>query len=192
MNPCPSPQITQLLRSIEDGDQAASSQLIEIVYAELHRLASRYMSGERVEHTLQTTGLVHEAYLRIFGTEASMTINDSPHFFAVAATQMRRVLVDHARQNQAQKRKGIAIPIEEAYYLSSGRSEDLIALDEALKELCEMDTEAGQVVELRFFGGYTDKETAEILGRSVAKVRRDWEFARAWLYSWLDETGGAQ
>jgi len=184
----PSADITRLLSSISNGDQAAASQLLEIVYTELHRLASRYMSRERVDHTLQTTGLVNEAYLRLFGTNNPPTLNNREHFFAVAATQMRRILVDHARQNCAQKRKGISIPIDEAYHVSSGRDEDLVAIDDALKELAEVDPDGAKVVELRFFGGYTDKETAQILGKNLSKVRRDWEFARSWLYDRLDQT----
>jgi RNA polymerase sigma-70 factor (ECF subfamily) len=182
----PSADITQLLSSIGKGDQAAAAQLLDVVYGELHRLARRYMSRERVDHTLQTTGLVHEAYLRLFGTDNPPSLNDREHFFAVAATQMRRILVDHARQNCAQKRKGISIPIDEAYHVSSGRDEDLVAIDDALKELAEVDPDGAKIVELRFFGGYTDKETAQILGKNISKVRRDWEFARSWLYARLD------
>jgi RNA polymerase sigma-70 factor (ECF subfamily) len=184
----PSPDITQLLSSIGKGDQGAAAQLLEVVYAELHRLAARYMSRERVDHTLQTTGLVHEAYLKLFGTDNPPSLNNREHFFAVAANQMRRILVDHARQNRAQKRKGISIPIDEAYHVSSGRDEDLVAIDDALKELAEVDPDGAKVVELRFFGGYTDKETAQILGKNLARVRRDWEFARSWLYDRLDAT----
>jgi RNA polymerase sigma-70 factor, ECF subfamily len=184
----PEDAITQLLSAASSGDQAAATQLLDIVYAELHNLAGRYMRRERVDHTLQTTGLVHEAYLRLFKTDNPPVINNREHFFAVAATQMRRILVDYARQNCAQKRKGISVPIDEAYYVSSGRDEDLIAIDDALRELAEVDPESSQVVELRFFGGYTDKETAQILGKNLAKVRRDWEFARSWLYARLDET----
>jgi RNA polymerase sigma-70 factor (ECF subfamily) len=188
MEPQAAPDITQLLSLVGKGDSVAASQLLDIVYSELHRLAARYMSRERVDHSLQTTGLVHEAYLRLFGTNNPPTLNDRGHFFAVAANQMRRILVDHARQNCARKRKGISIPIDEAYHVSSGRDEDLIAIDDALKELAEVDPAGCQVVELRFFGGYTDKETAEILGKNLARVRRDWEFARSWLYARLDNT----
>ncbi len=188
MDDSTSSDITRLLSAISDGDSNAASQLLDIVYAELHRLAARYMGRERSDHTLQTTGLVHEAYLKLFGTDHPPTLNNREHFFAVAATQMRRILVDHARQNCAQKRKGISIPIDEAYHVASGRDQDLIAIDDALKELADVDPEASKVVELRFFGGYTDKETAQILGKNMARVRRDWEFARSWLYSRLDET----
>jgi RNA polymerase sigma-70 factor, ECF subfamily len=184
----PEDAITQLLSAASHGDQAAASQLLDMVYAELHQLAGRYMRRERIDHTLQTTGLVHEAYMRLFKTDNPPVINNREHFFAVAATQMRRILVDYARQNCAQKRKGISVPIDEAYYVSSGRDEDLVAIDDALRELEEVDPESSQVVELRFFGGYTDKETAQILGKNLAKVRRDWEFARSWLHARLDET----
>ena len=182
------PRVTQLLELIGSGDAAASVQLLDLVYAELHRLAARYMRSERPDHTLQTTALVHEVYLRLFGSEKPVAVKNSQHFFAVAAMQMRRVLVDHARQNIAQKRKGISIPLDEAYHICQGRDAELVALDDALKELAEIDTDAATVVELRFFGGYTDKETAEICGKNVAKIRRDWEFARSWLHTRLDET----
>ncbi len=188
MEAVPSANITQLLSSVGKGDHEAASQLLDLVYNELHRLARRYMSHERVDHTLQTTGLVHEAYLKLLGTDNPPTLNNRDHFFAVAATQMRRILVDHARQHCANKRKGISIPLDEAYHVSSGRNEDLVAIDDALKELAEVDPEGCKVVELRFFGGYTDKETAQILGKNLARVRRDWEFARSWLYARLDET----
>jgi RNA polymerase sigma factor (TIGR02999 family) len=188
MSAQPSSNITELLSSAGKGDSVAASQLLDVVYSELHRLAGRYMSRERVDHTLQTTGLVHEAYLRLFGTNNPPSLNNREHFFAVAATQMRRILVDHARQNCAKKRKGISIPIDEAYHVSSGKDEDLVAIDDALKELAAVDPDGAQVVELRFFGGYTDKETAQILGKNLARVRRDWEFARSWLYDRLDAT----
>jgi RNA polymerase sigma-70 factor, ECF subfamily len=188
MSAQPSSNITELLSSVGKGDSVAAAQLLDVVYDELHRLAGRYMSRERVDHTLQTTGLVHEAYLRLFGTNNPPSLNNREHFFAVAATQMRRILVDHARQNCAKKRKGISIPIDEAYHVSSGKDEDLVAIDDALNELAGVDPEGAQVVELRFFGGYTDKETAQILGKNLARVRRDWEFARSWLYDRLDAT----
>jgi RNA polymerase sigma factor (TIGR02999 family) len=170
------PQITHLLDSAGHGDEAASAQIIDLVYAELHRLAGRYMSGEKVDHTLQTTALVHEAFLELFGKDAPVSFQNTGHFFAVAAIQMRRILVDHARQGNAQKRRVISVALDEAYHISSGRDDALVALDDALKELAEVDPDASKVIELRFFGGYTDKETAEILNKNVAKVRRDWEF----------------
>lgn len=180
-------RITNLLNQASQGDRRASDEIISIVYGELHRLASHYLAGERPGHILQTTALVNETYLRLFGTDSTPRLNNSTHFFVVAATQMRRILVDHARSNRARKRSGVKIPLDEACQVSSERSEDLVALDDALKELEQIDPEACQVVELRFFGGYTDKEVSEILHRNIAKVRRDWEFARAWLYDRLEE-----
>ncbi len=183
------PQITHLLESARLGDSEASGLIIELVYGQLHRLASRYMNGERDDHTLQTTALVHEAFVELFGKDSPVLVQNTSHFFAVAATQMRRILVDHARQRDAQKRKGIHIPIDEAYHIASNRPAALISLNDALDELMKIDPDAGKVIELRFFGGYTDKETAEILGRNVAKVRRDWEFGRSWLHSQLEGDG---
>lgn len=177
-------QITRLLHESADGNQASTDELMRLVYSELHRLAAHYMRKENPGHLLQPTALVNEMYLRLFGSENGPQMNNRSHFFALAATQMRRILVDHARH---QKKGGgaILIPETEAIIVSSARPMDLVALDEALKELAEIDSEAAEVVELRYFGGYTDKETAEILGRNFAKVRRDWEFARAWLYDRL-------
>ena len=148
-----------------------------LVYQELHRLAAHYMRKENPGHLLQPTALVSEMYVRLFGPGTVPKMNNRGHFFALAATQMRRVLVDHARH---QKKGGGAILVPETEAL-------LVALDDALKELAEIDPEAAEVVELRFFGGYTDKETAEITGKNFAKVRRDWEFARAWLYDRLGD-----
>jgi RNA polymerase sigma-70 factor (ECF subfamily) len=182
-----SAHITQLLDSAGQGDRGAAERILELVYVELHRLASRYMSSERTDHTLQTTGLVHEVYLKLFGTETPVKLHNSGHFFAVAAMQMRRILVDHARKGQAGKRKGVKMPLEEACHVYDSQNQDLVALDDALVELGEIDMDAMKVIELRFFGGYTDKETAAILNTNVAKVRRDWEFARAWLYDRLEQ-----
>lgn len=136
-----------------------------------------------MDHTLQTTALVHEPFLELFGKDGPVSVQNTGHFFVVAAMQTRRVIVDNARQGNAQKRRGIRIPIEEAYHVCSGRDEEIIALDDALKDLTEMDPEASEVINLPFFGGYTDKETAQILRKSVAKVRRDWEFGRLCLYA---------
>ena len=177
--------VTKLLQLASDGDQDASTRLIRVVYGELHRLASRHLSGERSGHILQTTALVNETYMRLFGTGEPLKLNNRGHFFAVAATQMRRILVDDARSRRAHKRDGIQLELDEAFHVTAERHSDLVALDDALKELAEDYPENAQVVELRFFGGYTNEETAEIVGQNVAKVRRDWEFARAWLYSRL-------
>src|ERR1700683_4761592 len=119
MSSKPGPQITHLLDSAGNGDDAAAEQIIELVYAELRRLAAHYMSGEKVDHTLQTTALVHEAFLELFGKDAPMSFHNTGHFFAFAAIQMRRILVDHARQGNAQKRRVISVPLDEAYHISS-------------------------------------------------------------------------
>jgi len=174
-------QITQLLQEASDGDKEASERLINVVYADLHRLASRYLSGERPGHILQTTALVNETYFRLFGGEP-LRLNNRAHFFAVAATQMRRILVDDARSRKARKRDAILVDYNDAFQIPESKDVDVVALDDALNQLSELYPENAKVVELRFFGGYTNEETAEIVGESVAKVRRDWEFARAWLY----------
>lgn len=178
-------EITRLLKEAGAGNREASERVIEIVYSELHRLARHWMHAERPGHVLQTTALVNEAYLRLFGSETPLQLNDRRHFFAVCARQMRHILVDGARAEQAKKRSAVKVSLEEACVVSTERPQDLVALDDSLKELAEIDPDAGTVVELRFFGGYTDHETAEIMGQSYAKVRRDWEFARAWLYDRL-------
>ena len=179
-------EITGLLAQLRSGHQEAASQLMDLVYPELRRLAQHYMQRERPNHTLQATALVHEAYLRIFGTEAIQWQNRA-HFFAVAAQQMRRILVDHARRLGAEKREGgrIKLSLDDVPGLPAKHDEDLVALDEALKGLEKLDPRAGRVVELRFFGGLTEKEAAEVLGISVATLKRDWEFAKAWLFDQL-------
>ena len=177
-------QITQLLHESAEGNAESREELMRLVYRELHRLAEHYMRKENPGHVLQPTALVSEMYMRLFGSEATPQMNNRGHFFALAATQMRRVLVDDARH----RRKGggaVLVPEEDALLIAGSKSADLVALDDAIKELAEEDPDAAQVVELRFFGGYTDKETAEITGRNFARVRRDWEFARAWLYDRL-------
>ena len=178
-------QVTKLLQSACSGDREASEALIRLVYSELHRLASRVLSGESQGHIFQPTSLVNETYLKLFGTGEPLKLNNRTHFFAVAATQMRRILVDDARSRHARKREGIHIELEEAFHTPVKKHADLVALDDALKELEEEYPENAEVVVLRYFGGYTNEEAAEILGTNVARVRRDWEFARAWLYSRL-------
>jgi RNA polymerase sigma-70 factor (ECF subfamily) len=177
-------QITELLQHASDGDKDASDRLIRVVYADLHRLASRYLSGERQGHILQTTALVNETYFKLFGGEP-LKMNNRSHFFAIAATQMRRILVDDARSRRARKRDGIQIELDEAFHVTAGKDGEIVALDDALNQFAELYPENARVVELRFFGGYTNEEVAEIVGDNVAKVRRDWEFARAWLYDRL-------
>jgi RNA polymerase sigma factor (TIGR02999 family) len=166
------------------GDRQAGEEVAGLVYGELHRIASREMRHEREGHMLQTTALVHEAYLRLAGSQ-SLEIQDRGHFFAVASQQMRRILVDHARSSTAQRRGGGAseVDFDKLQIGVIGRSMDLLLLDESLRELEKLDPRAAKVVELRYFGGYTDKEVLEVLDMSLATVRRDWEFARSWLFN---------
>ena len=181
------PRITQWLDRANDGDQQALEQVIDSVYRELHRIASRVMSGENPGHTLQATALVNEAYMKLFG-DAQVKPKDSHHFFALAARQMRRILVDHARSRNAGKRGGAKISLDDICTVSAEPDGNLVAVDDALKELEQVDERAARVVELRFFGGYTEDEVAQILETNVARVRRDWEFARAWLLHFLDDS----
>jgi RNA polymerase sigma factor (TIGR02999 family) len=174
--------VTQLLRAWGDGDAGALEQLVPLVYDELHRLARRYMARERPGHTLQTTALVNEAYLRLVdSTQASW--QNRTQFFAICAQVMRRILVDWARARQAAKRGGEAHPLEleEALVVSDKPGEDLVALDDALQELAALDRRKSQVVELRFFGGLSVEESAEVLKVSVETVMRDWKFSKTWL-----------
>jgi RNA polymerase sigma factor (TIGR02999 family) len=178
--------ITALLARWRAGDQDAADRLMTLVYEELHRVAAREMRREHKGHTLQTTALVHEAYLRICQS-ATIDWNDRAHFFAVAATQLRRVLVDHARRRRSEKRGGDVVRL--SLLDSDGGSieidERMLAVDEALARLELLDQRAARVVELRFFGGLREAEAAEALGISVATLKRDWEFARAWLVAQL-------
>jgi len=179
-----SPQeITRLLVAWSDGDEAALAELTPLVYEELHRLAHHYMSGERPGHTLQTTALVNEAYIRLIDWKTVRWQNRA-HFFAVSAQLMRRILVDFARVRGYQKRGGgiRALELDDAATLSDSKSPDLVALDEALTSLALLDPRQSSVVELRFFGGLTNEEAAEVLKVSAGTVRRDWSLARAWLH----------
>jgi RNA polymerase sigma factor (TIGR02999 family) len=182
MNASSSKQITQLLVAWSDGDEAALEMLTPLVYEELHRLAHRYMNQERVGHTLQTSALVNEAYLRLIDWKAVHWQNRA-HFFGVAAQLMRRILVDFARTRRYAKRGGgaLAVTLSDAV-VSDEKGADIVALDEALVSLAELDARQSQVVELRFFGGLTVEETAEVLKVSPGTVRRDWSLARAWLH----------
>lgn len=178
--------ITQLLSKVTAGDREAQSKLISIVYDELHRLASYYMRQERPDHTLQPTALVHEAFLKLF-EQQDMTWENRKHFFAVAAQVMRRILVDHARTRNAQKRGAgrQRIELESAAVWAEDRPRDLLVIDEALTRLADWDARQCQVVELRFFGGLSIEETAEVLGVSTRTIKRDWTMARAWLHGEL-------
>jgi RNA polymerase sigma factor (TIGR02999 family) len=174
--------LTGLLNRMQSGDKDAGDKAVALVYDELHRIAARQMRAERGGNSLQTTALIHEAYVRLVGGEP-IEIQNRGHFFAIASKQMRRVLVDAARSEHAQKRGGPAlmVPLDEMRIAAGSRGEDLLALDEALDELENLDPRASKVVELRYFGGYTDKEVVEALGVALSTVRRDWEFARSWL-----------
>ena len=175
--------ITALLTQLQAGNRDAESKLVPLVYDELRRLAGRYMRRERFDHTLQPTALVHEAYLRLIGRRNVQWQNRS-HFFGVAAQMMRRILVDHARTKKAEKRGGNEpkIPLNESFAFTDEKSADLLALDEALTRLSQRDPRQAKVVELRFFAGMSEEETAEVLDVSTRTVKRDWTSARAWLY----------
>ena len=179
----PAKEVTQLLIDWSSGDQAAFDKLVPLVYEELRRLAHHYMSREQVGHTLQTTALVNEAYLRLVD-QKRMRWQNRAHFFAIAAQMMRRILVDYARKRRYAKRGGdlLKVSLTEAEGLTEGRVADVMALDEALKSLAEIDPQQSSVVELRFFGGLTIEETAEVLGLSRDMVNREWTTAKAWLY----------
>jgi RNA polymerase sigma factor (TIGR02999 family) len=181
--------ITLLLTELQAGNRAAESKLVPLVYDELRRLARRYMRGERAEHTLQPTALVHEAYLRLIG-QRDVEWQNRAHFFGVAAQLMRRILVDHARARKAEKRGGSApkVSLDETLVFTEAKGADLLALDEALTRLTERDPRQGRIVELRFFGGLTEDEAAEVLGVSTRTVKRDWNVARAWLYKELSKS----
>jgi RNA polymerase sigma factor (TIGR02999 family) len=177
-----SAQVTDLLVAWSNGDKLAYDRLVPLVYDELHRLAHRYMSGERPGHTLQTTALVDEAYLRL--VDQKVHWQNRSHFFAIAAEVMRRILIDYARRRRYTKRGGAVqqVELDEAMLMARERSSELIALDDALKRLAEFDERKSRVVELRFFGGLSVEETAGVLKVSVNTVKRDWSTARAWLF----------
>ena len=175
-------QVTELLQAWSQGDETALEKLIPLVHGELRRLAKRYMARERPGHTLQTTALINEAYLRLVNSK-NVRWQNRAHFFAVSAQLMRRILVDFARSRNYQKRGGGAVQVSlvEALEASDERGADLIALDDALNTLAEVDARKSQVVELRFFGGLSVEETAEVLKVSPDTVMRDWKMAKVWL-----------
>jgi RNA polymerase sigma-70 factor, ECF subfamily len=182
-----SPQdITELLVDWSKGDREALNRLTPLVYDELHRLASRYLRHERANHTLQTTALIHEAYLRLVN-QRNPNWQSRVQFFAVASRLMRHILVDYARGHNAAKRGGdyAKVSFDEAMIVSEEKSADLMALDEALSNLAAIDPEQSRVVELRVFGGLTVEETAEALGVSPRTVKREWSMAKAWLHRQL-------
>ena len=179
-------EVSQLLIDWSNGDKTALDKLVPLIHEELRRLAHHYMSRERPGHTLQTTALVDEAYLRLVNRQEVHWKNRA-HFFAIAATLMRSILVDHARSHAYAKRGGGArrIELNEAIVVSRERAADVVALDEALKELATLDEPQSRIVELRFFGGLTVEETAEAMSISPTTVKREWRTARAWLYDRL-------
>ena len=183
-------EITRLLKAWGGGDDAAFRQLSPVIYAELKRMARRYMRGERAGNTLQSTALVHEAYLRLVDMKQAGW-QDRAHFFAVSAQMMRRILVDAARARATGKRGGAAahVNLDEVPEVGTGRAGELVALDDALNALARMDPRKAKVVELRFFGGLTVEETAEVLKISDQSVVRDWKLAKAWLRRELQKTG---
>ncbi len=182
MSPASSPEITRLLQAWGNGDQAALDRLTPVVYEELRRMARRYMRKERPGQTLQTTALVNEAYLRLVDV-THVSWHDRAHFFAVSAQIMRRILVDAARARASSKRGGNVVhaELDDIPDLSSGRDREIIAIDDALKALADMDPRKGRVIELRFFGGLSVEETADVLKVSPQTVMRDWKLAKAWL-----------
>ena len=175
--------VTDLLVHWSEGDQEALNKLIPLVYDELHKLASRYLRRERRDHTLQTTAVVHEAYLKLVN-QRDANFENRLHFFAVAAQIMRRILVDYARRHHASKRGGdlYKLSLDEALVTSEEKGADLLALDEALERLAAIDPRQSRVVELRIFTGLTLEETAQALNISPSTVRREWSMAKAWLH----------
>jgi RNA polymerase sigma factor (TIGR02999 family) len=175
-------QVTQLLQAWSEGDETALDRLLPVVHQELRRLARRYMFGERPDHTLQTTALVNEAYLRLVNAR-QVNWQDRAHFFALSAQVMRRILVDSARAHRDQKRGGgtFKVTMDEAFVGPQEKGQDLVALDDLLKALAEVDPRKNRVVELRFFGGLSVEETAEVLQISPNTVLRDWRLAKMWL-----------
>jgi RNA polymerase sigma-70 factor (ECF subfamily) len=188
----PQPDVTQLLLAWGNGDSSALEQLVPIVYQELRRLAKHYMRQERPGHTLQATALVNEAYLRLIDLNR-IQWQDRAHFFAVAAQTMRRILVEFARRRNRQKRggRGQQVALDEAAAVSRDQGVDLVALNEALRGLVAVDARMSQVVELRFFGGLSIEETADVLKISSETVMRDWRTAKAWLLRELSRSRSA-
>ena len=184
----PPDEVTQLLLAWSHGDESAFQKLVPVVYQELRRMAHHYMSLERPGHTLQTTALVHETYQRLIDTP-HVRWQDRSHFFAICAQLMRRILVDYARSRNYQKRGGglKRVALEAAFDIGVENGEDLEAIDHALTSLAGIDSRKAQVVELRFFGGLTVEETAEVLNISTATVLRDWKMAKVWLLRELGE-----
>jgi RNA polymerase sigma-70 factor (ECF subfamily) len=186
--PSPRQEVMRLLSDWSGGDEGALEKLFPLVQPELHRLAHHYMSRERAGHTLQTTAILNEAYLRLV-ENAQPSWQNRTHFVAAAAQLMRRIMVDHARKRHSLKRGAgaVRVTLDEAAWVTEARSEELLALDEALEELAAQDPRKSQIVELRYFGGLTVEETADFLKLSPRTVEREWTIAKAWLYRALTE-----
>ncbi len=186
--PTPPIEVTQLLQAWGEGDRDALDQLMPVVYDELHRLAQRYLRGERRDHSLQTTALVNEAFLKLVNVQ-NVQWQDRAHFFAISSRLIRQILVDRARRRGYQKRGGEKrrVELEESAVVDPGRDGDLMALDEALEALAEFDERKSKVVELRYFGGLSQEEAAAVLEVSPDTIRRDWRLAKAWLRKRLGE-----
>jgi len=183
-----SKSVSQLLAKWKDGDQEALRELVPLVYTELRRLAHHYLKGENPGHTLESTALVHEAYLRL-ADRMPLQVQNRAHFFAVASHLMRQILVDYARRRRRAKRGGgCRLTLDEAVLLPGGKDLDFVALDGALNELSRLDAQQNQIVELRFFGGLSISETAQVLGISPATVKREWTTARLWLHREMSRT----
>ncbi len=187
----PSLELTRLLEAVSEGNRSAVDQLLPVVYHELRALAQRRLAAERSDHTLQATALVHEAYMKLID-QREVQWQNRAHFFGVAALAMRRILVNHAKSKGRIKRggKGAKMELTEAAAVSAEPDLDIIALDEAMKKLASMDERSARVVELRFFGGMSVEETAEVLGVAPATVKRDWTLARAWLLREIQKGDG--
>jgi len=181
--PASNNDVTELLRRWKSGDEEALDRLTPLVYDQLHQLAHQHMRGERADHTLQTSALVNEAYLRLVDHK-SVDWQNRAHFFAVSAVLMRRILVDYARERKAAKRGGNfhEVTLEDELTFTKERASELVALDEAIQSLNEIYPRRSKVVELRYFAGLNNKEAAEVLQVSEATIERDWRFAKAWLY----------
>ncbi len=185
-------EVTKLLAELKSGKPEAQAKLIPLVYQHLHRLAASYMRRERPDHTLQATALVHEAYMRLV-SQGETDWQDRAHFFGIAAHLMRQILVEHARARQAGKRGSAVekLALDQALEFTPARSRELVELDNALESLEQIDPRQARVVELRFFGGLTVEETAEVLGIAPRTVKRDWRVARAWLHGEIFPPNGA-
>ena len=186
-----SQEVTLLLSALTRGEDGAASKLVPVVYDELRRLAGSYMRRERVDHTLQATALVHEAYMRLV-EQRSINWQNRAHFFGIAAQLMRRILIDHARGHTREKRGGeqTKVSLDEAFVFVEQRADELLAVDDSLNVLAKIDPRQARIVELRFFGGLSVEEAAEVLGVSPKTVKRDWSVAKAWLYADLKERYG--